>query len=57
MFFIFPQKYMKPIFTEESYMELYKKQKKSFNSQQLTAFRLMYAWRDKLARAEDESTG
>ncbi|XP_017322612.1 exosome component 10 [Ictalurus punctatus] len=51
------KKYMKPIFTEESYMELYKKQKKSFNSQQLTAFRLMYAWRDKLARAEDESTG
>ncbi|KAB5567687.1 hypothetical protein PHYPO_G00235740 [Pangasianodon hypophthalmus] len=51
------KKYMKPIFTEESYMELYKKQKKSFNSQQLTAFRLMYAWRDKLAREEDESTG
>ncbi|KAF4070622.1 hypothetical protein AMELA_G00287390 [Ameiurus melas] len=51
------KKYMKPIFTEESYMELYKKQKKSFNSQQLTAFRLMYAWRDKLARVEDESTG
>ncbi|KAI5621953.1 exosome component 10, partial [Silurus asotus] len=51
------KKYMKPIFTEESYMELYKKQKKSFNSQQLAAFRLMYAWRDKLARGEDESTG
>ncbi|XP_060787510.1 exosome component 10 [Neoarius graeffei] len=51
------KKYMKPIFTEESYMELYKRQKKSFNSQQLTAFRLMYAWRDKLAREEDESIG
>ncbi|KAM9474774.1 exosome complex component 10 [Clarias gariepinus] len=51
------KKYIKPIFTEESYMELYKKQKKSFNSQQLTAFRFMYAWRDKLAREEDESTG
>ncbi|XP_058246647.1 exosome component 10 isoform X2 [Hemibagrus wyckioides] len=51
------KKYLKPIFTEESYMELYKRQKKSFNSQQLTAFRLMYAWRDKLAREEDESTG
>ncbi|XP_062855222.1 exosome component 10 [Trichomycterus rosablanca] len=51
------KKYLKPIFTEESYMELYKKQKKSFNSQQLTAFRLLYAWRDKLARVEDESTG
>lgn len=53
----FPQKFVKPIFTEESYMELYKRQKKSFNSQQVTAFRLMFAWRDKLARAEDESTG
>ncbi|KAK3565668.1 hypothetical protein QTP86_014057, partial [Hemibagrus guttatus] len=51
------KKYLKPIFTEESYMELYKRQKKRFNSQQLTAFRLMYAWRDKLAREEDESTG
>ncbi|KAK2840841.1 hypothetical protein Q7C36_012420 [Tachysurus vachellii] len=51
------KKYLKPIFTEESYMELYKRQKKSFNSQQITAFRLLYAWRDKLARVEDESTG
>lgn len=38
-------------------MELYRKQKKSFNTQQLAAFRLLYAWRDKLARQEDESTG
>lgn len=38
-------------------MELYRKQKKSFNTQQLAAFRLLYAWRDKLAREEDESTG
>uniref|UniRef100_A0A8B9KQN8 Exosome complex component 10 n=1 Tax=Astyanax mexicanus TaxID=7994 RepID=A0A8B9KQN8_ASTMX len=51
------KKYVKPIFTEESYMELYRRQKKSFNSQQLAAFRLLYAWRDKLARSEDESTG
>lgn len=51
------QKYMKPIFTEESYLELQRKQKKSFNTQQLTAFRLLFAWRDKLARQEDESTG
>ncbi|RXN30910.1 exosome component 10 [Labeo rohita] len=51
------KKYVKPIFTEDSYMELYRKQKKSFNTQQLAAFRLMYAWRDKLAREEDESTG
>ncbi|XP_072537142.1 exosome complex component 10 [Salminus brasiliensis] len=51
------KKYVKPIFTEESYMELYRKQKKSFNSQQLAAFRHLYGWRDKLARVEDESTG
>ncbi|KAM3872398.1 spermidine synthase [Diretmus argenteus] len=51
------KKYLKPIFTEESYMQLQKKQKKSFNTQQLTAFRLLFAWRDKLARQEDESTG
>ncbi|XP_026224754.1 exosome component 10 isoform X2 [Anabas testudineus] len=51
------KKYLKPIFTEESYLELQRKQKKSFNTQQLTAFRLLFAWRDKLARQEDESTG
>uniref|UniRef100_A0A3B5R8D3 Exosome complex component 10 n=1 Tax=Xiphophorus maculatus TaxID=8083 RepID=A0A3B5R8D3_XIPMA len=51
------KKYMKPIFTEESYLELQRKQKRSFNTQQLTTFRLLYAWRDKLARQEDESTG
>ncbi|KAM4609699.1 exosome complex component 10 isoform 2-T2 [Polymixia lowei] len=51
------KKYVKPIFTEESYLELQRKQKKSFNTQQLAAFRLLYAWRDKLARLEDESTG
>uniref|UniRef100_A0A672IE22 Exosome complex component 10 n=1 Tax=Salarias fasciatus TaxID=181472 RepID=A0A672IE22_SALFA len=51
------KKYVKPIFTEESYLELQRKQKKSLNTQQLTAFRLLFAWRDKLARQEDESTG
>uniref|UniRef100_A0A3B3WNM5 Exosome complex component 10 n=1 Tax=Poecilia mexicana TaxID=48701 RepID=A0A3B3WNM5_9TELE len=51
------KKYVKPIFSEESYLELQRKQKRSFNTQQLTTFRLLYAWRDKLARQEDESTG
>ncbi|XP_078095230.1 exosome complex component 10 isoform X1 [Mustelus asterias] len=51
------KKYYKPIFTEESYLELYKKQKKQLNTQQLTAFRLLYDWRDKISRLEDESTG
>nr|XP_055044666.1 exosome component 10 [Misgurnus anguillicaudatus] len=51
------KKFVKPIFTEDSYMELYRKQKRSFNTQQLAGFRMLYAWRDKLARDEDESTG
>ncbi|XP_044301392.1 exosome component 10 isoform X3 [Varanus komodoensis] len=51
------KKYIKPIFTEDSYLELYKKQKKHLNTQQLTAFKLLFSWRDKTARQEDESTG
>ncbi|XP_075898081.1 exosome complex component 10 [Nelusetta ayraudi] len=51
------KRYMKPIYTEESYLELQRRQKRTFNTQQLTAFRLLFAWRDKLARQEDESTG
>ncbi|XP_061113764.1 exosome component 10 isoform X1 [Conger conger] len=51
------KKCLKPIYTEDSYLDLYRKQKRSFNTQQLAAFRLLYAWRDKLARQEDESTG
>ncbi|AWP09508.1 putative exosome component 10 isoform 2 [Scophthalmus maximus] len=51
------KKYVKPIFTEESYLELQRKQKRSLNTQQHTAFRLLFAWRNKLARQEDESTG
>ncbi|KAG8434784.1 hypothetical protein GDO86_012942 [Hymenochirus boettgeri] len=51
------KKFIKPIFTEESYLELYQKQKKHLNTQQLAAFRLLFAWRDKIARQEDESTG
>lgn len=51
------KKFVKPIFTDESYLELYRKQKKHLNSQQLTAFQLLFAWRDKTARREDESYG
>uniref|UniRef100_A0A2K6QB54 Exosome complex component 10 n=1 Tax=Rhinopithecus roxellana TaxID=61622 RepID=A0A2K6QB54_RHIRO len=40
-----------------SYLELYRKQKKHLNTQQLTAFQLLFAWRDKTARREDESYG
>ncbi|KAM3922697.1 exosome complex component 10 [Leptodactylus fuscus] len=51
------KRFVKPIFTEESYLELYQKLKKHLNTQQLAAFRLLFAWRDKMARQEDESTG
>ncbi|XP_041129731.1 exosome component 10-like [Polyodon spathula] len=51
------KKYIKPIFTEDSYQDLYRKQKKPLDTQQLTAFRLLYAWRDQISRQEDESTG
>lgn len=51
------QKYIKPLFSDESYLELYRRQKKHLNTQQLAAFRLLFAWRDKTARQEDESTG
>ena len=57
MFFNILQKFIKPIFTDESYLELYRKQKKHLNTQQLTAFQLLFAWRDKTARREDESYG
>ncbi|XP_052547821.1 exosome component 10 isoform X2 [Tympanuchus pallidicinctus] len=51
------KKYIKPLFSDESYLELYRRQKKHLNTQQLTAFRLLFAWRDKTARQEDESIG
>ncbi|KAM4652421.1 exosome complex component 10 [Discoglossus pictus] len=51
------KRFIKPIFTDVSYMELYQKQKRHLNTQQLAAFRLLYAWRDKMSRQEDESTG
>ncbi|KAK3801382.1 hypothetical protein RRG08_059084 [Elysia crispata] len=49
--------FQKPIFTTRDYLELYKKSKKVFNNQQLAALRDLYAWRDGVARAEDESLG
>ncbi|XP_043937137.1 exosome component 10-like [Protopterus annectens] len=51
------KKYTKPIFTETSYMDLYRKMKRQFNEQELTAFKLLYAWRDRMARTQDESVG
>lgn len=51
------QVYKKQVFKEDSYLELYRKSKKVFNSRQLQALQKLYQWRDKLARQEDESTG
>ncbi|XP_023213356.1 exosome component 10-like, partial [Centruroides sculpturatus] len=51
------KKYEKPHFDENSYLLLYKKGKKTFNIQQLNAFKNLFAWRDKVARQEDESWG
>ncbi|KAG5676319.1 hypothetical protein PVAND_006165 [Polypedilum vanderplanki] len=49
------KRYVKPVITENSYKDLYLKSKRSFNNQQLFALREIYAWRDKVAREEDES--
>ncbi|CAF4712356.1 unnamed protein product, partial [Rotaria sp. Silwood1] len=49
--------YKKPIFDENAYKTLYLKcHKTTFDGSQLTALKLLYAWRDKIAREEDEST-
>ncbi|XP_053378840.1 exosome component 10-like [Mercenaria mercenaria] len=49
--------YRKPQCTSEGYKDLYVKNKKVFNSQQLLALSEMFAWRDETARLEDESYG
>lgn len=45
------------MFTDDLHIELYKKSKKIFNSRQLAAMKNLYAWRDRIARLEDESIG
>ncbi|CRL00784.1 CLUMA_CG014038, isoform A [Clunio marinus] len=49
------KRYTKPVFTIDSYKEIYLKSKKMFNERQLTALKEIFAWRDKIARLEDES--
>ncbi|XP_033642583.1 exosome component 10-like [Asterias rubens] len=51
------RRYHKPIFTDESYLALWRKNKKTFNAKQYEALKLLYKWRDRTARQEDESTG
>ncbi|KAI0224766.1 Exosome component 10 [Lamellibrachia satsuma] len=49
--------YRKPILRDDSYLELYRRSKKQFSSRQLEALLGIYAWRDGVARMEDESIG
>lgn len=49
------KKYEKPIFSEDKYIELYKKSKKMLNAKQLYCLKELYSWRDKIARENDES--
>jgi exosome complex exonuclease RRP6 len=50
------KKYEKDEFSDDSYLKLYNKYNVVFNQQQLRVFAALYNWRDKTARAEDEST-
>ncbi|CAH3037744.1 unnamed protein product [Porites lobata] len=51
------KRYEKPLFTSESYRRVLEKHKRTFNNEQLCTFRLLFAWRDNIAREEDESYG
>nr|XP_032802795.1 exosome component 10 [Petromyzon marinus] len=51
------KRYHKPVFTEDSYLELLHKHKQPLDVQQSSAARLLYAWGHRTARTEDESTG
>lgn len=48
--------YIKPIWTEDSYMNMYRKSQKIFNNKQLYALKELHKWRDLTAREEDDST-
>ena len=39
---------------ELSFLSVIKREKRKFNSRQLEALKLIYDWRDELARDEDE---
>ncbi|KAF7994141.1 hypothetical protein HCN44_011410 [Aphidius gifuensis] len=47
--------YKKPICDDNSFKRFYRKSGKKFNEHQLCALKLMYYWRDKIARQEDDS--
>lgn len=49
------KRYVKVRITPESHLELYRKSKRIFDNRQLFALKEIYAWRDHIARIEDES--
>lgn len=49
--------YVKPIWIEESCMNMYRKSQKIFNNKQMYAFKELHKWRDVTAREEDDSIG
>ena len=49
------KKYVKSIWTEESYIDMYRKSQKMFNNRQLFALKELHKWRDQTAREEDDS--
>lgn len=49
------KRYIKPVITLDSHKDLYLKSKRSFDNRQIFALREIFAWRDKIARMEDES--
>ncbi|CAK1588540.1 unnamed protein product [Parnassius mnemosyne] len=48
--------YNKEVVHDNSHLGLYVRSKKSFNSRQMAALKLLYKWRDSQARVLDEST-
>jgi len=47
--------YVKPVWTEESCMDMYRKEQRNFNNRQMYAFVQLHKWRDQIARQEDDS--
>ncbi|KAL9899558.1 exosome component Rrp6 isoform 1-T1 [Glossina fuscipes fuscipes] len=49
------KRYVKPVITLSSHLDMYRKSKKLFDNRQLHALREIFQWRDAIARQEDES--
>uniref|UniRef100_A0A1A9ULZ2 Exosome complex component 10 homolog n=1 Tax=Glossina austeni TaxID=7395 RepID=A0A1A9ULZ2_GLOAU len=49
------KRYVKPVITLSSHLDMYRKSKQLFDNRQLYALREVFQWRDTIARQEDES--